>query len=417
MKTLRSGFHDHVKRRITEGQQYLKANKYAIHGTDIPDVKKIEPLLQGYLGSQESPPPQHIKSAAALGPNMGTAYEALDQLDIATAWYQLGQYTWRGGKQFDSVVQEPADYGSRMTAGRLQLKSAICAERVGSIDRASDLFTWAVENKSFTEKELQGFEETKQPWLVWEWAIQRSYALLCLGEFQLAHRAAKEALHWIKKDSRAKLGSATEMPLLIFASILALINYELDPSPENRTEAIRLLDLDAVATRFHPDQFRGLFYLFNLRAKYPELAAPADEDLPPSVRAQQAAEACRRWIAKSRIQLDNSVDSLKVLDKYLKEIYREITDEEQRKLSLFMLGSYFGEVVRAELAGGKWNFSTEEMLAWTIDWDIGEVELHLWPYQRVHEYATSKTNESLTDLWEQTEQAYLDFGLAALYSE
>jgi len=417
MKTLRSGFHDHVKRRITEGQQYLKANKYAIHGTDIPDVKKIEPLLQGYLGSQESPPPQHIKSAAALGPNMGTAYEALDQLDIATAWYQLGQYTWRGGKQFDSVVQEPADYGSRMTAGRLQLKSAICAERVGSIDRASDLFTWAVENKSFTEKELQGFEETKQPWLVWEWAIQRSYALLCLGEFQLAHRAAKEALHWIKKDSRAKLGSATEMPLLIFASILALINYELDPSPENRTEAIRLLDLDAVATRFHPDQFRGLFYLFNLRAKYPELAAPADEDLPPSVRAQQAAEACRRWIAKSRIQLDNSVDSLKVLDKYLKEIYREITDEEQRKLSLFMLGSYFGEVVRAELAGGKWNFSTEEMLSWTIDWDIGEVELHLWPYQRVHEYATSKTNESLTDLWEQTEQAYLDFGLAALYSE
>jgi len=417
MKTLRSGFQDHVKRRITEGQQYLEENHYAIPGTDIPDVKKIEPLLHSYLGSQESPPPKHIKSAAALGPTLGTAYEILGQHEIATAWYQLGQYTWRGGKQFDSVYKEPADYGSRMTAGRLQLNSAICADRVGSIDRARFLFTWAVENRSFTEKELQGFEETKQPWLVWEWAIQRAYALICLGEIQLAYDTGNETLQWIKKDNRAKLGSATEMPLLIFPTILALINYELDPSPENRTEAIQLLDLDSVATRFHPDQFRGLFYLFNLRAKYPELAAPADEDLPPSVRAQQAAEACRRWTAKADLQLNNSVESLKILDKYLKKFYSEIKDKEQRKFVLFMLGSYFGEVVRAELAGGKWNFSAEVMLSWTIDWDIGEVELHLWPFQRVHEYATSKTNETLTDLWNETEQAYLDFGLAALYSE
>jgi hypothetical protein len=35
----------------------------------------------------------------------------------------------------------------------------------------------------------------------------------------------------------------------------------------------------------------------------------------------------------------------------------------------------------------------------------------------VHEYGTSKIKENLTDLWSETEQAYLDFGLATLYSE
>ena len=417
MKALRSGFHDHLKKRISWGQDLLIENQWAIAGTEIPDVRKIEPLLQGFLGSQETPPPQHIRSAASNGSDMGTAYEALGQLEIATAWYKLGQYVWRGKKQFDSVIEEPADFASRMTVGMLQMEAAICADRIESSDRARDLFEWAVENRSFTEQELQEFEETKQPWIVWKWTIQRAYALLCLREFQLAQQAAEQALIWIEKDRSAKLGSATEMPLLILPTVLALINYELDPSPENRTKAIRLLDCDAVASRIHVDQFQALFYLFNLRAKNPELVSPADEDLPPAARAQQAAEACRKWTAKAGLKLDNTVKSLEVLDKNLKKIYSEIKDKEQRKVVLFMLGSYFGEVVRAELAGGKWNFSADVMLAWTVDWDIGDVELHLWPFQRVHEYATAKTNETLTDLWEKTEKAYLDFGLAALHSE
>jgi hypothetical protein len=57
------------------------------------------------------------------------------------------------------------------------------------------------------------------------------------------------------------------------------------------------------------------------------------------------------------------------------------------------------------------------MLSWTVDWDLGDVELHLWPYQRVHEYATGQTDETLFDLWVQTEQAYTEFGLAARYAE
>ena len=73
--------------------------------------------------------------------------------------------------------------------------------------------------------------------------------------------------------------------------------------------------------------------------------------------------------------------------------------------------------MRHALAGGKWNFTADAMLSWTVDWLLGEVELQLWPFQRVHEYATGKTDESLMDLWEETEQAYIEFGLAARLNE
>jgi tetratricopeptide (TPR) repeat protein len=304
-----------------------------------------------------------------------------------------------------------------MTSGSLQMYAAICADRVGDAEDAQQIFSLAVESKSLSDDERKEFEETRQPYNVWEWAIERAYALFCLKDFNSALAVGEEAVQWIDKDSSANLNSSTEMPLLILPTVLALINYELDPSTEKRTEVIRLLDRDAVATRSHADYIQALFYLFNLRAKYPELASPDDEDLPPAARAQQAAEACRLWAAKAGIQLDGKPESLMVLDKHLTEIYRNINDAEQQKLVLFMLGSYFGEVVKNELAGGKWNFSEEMMLAWTIDWDMGDVELHLWPFQRVHEYGTSKIKENLTDLWSETEQAYLDFGLAALYSE
>ena len=417
MSNKRSGFRNHLQDIIIEGKAHIEKNGWITLGADAPDVEKIQEILQQYLGTQENPPPLGAKTAASLGPNMGAASEALGNLPSAIAWYRIGRYVWRGGEQFKSSPEGFPHYGSRMTVGMLQMEAAICADRTGESNAAQHLFTWAVKNRSLSETELHEFGKTKQPYAVWEWAIERAYALLCLKEFQSALKAGKEALHWIGKDSRANLGSAAEMPLLIFPTVLALIRYELDPSPENQAEAVQQLDLDSVATRYHPDHLIGLFYLFNLRAKYPELAAPVDDELPPAARAQQGAEACRRWTSKAGIHLDDSLKSLKVMDKHLKELYRNIQDDDQRKLALFMLGSYYGDIVRHELSGGKWNFAADAMLSWSVDWVLGEVELQLWPFQRVHEYATGKTDESLMDLWEETEQAYIEFGLAARLNE
>jgi hypothetical protein len=417
MSVKRSAFHSYLKKIISEGKDLLINNNWELPGSALPDVEQILEILQPNLGKQEDPLPKNAQAVTLRGPNIGTAYEATGDLPQALAWHRLGRYIWRGGEQFKNTPEGFPHFASRMTVGMLQMDAAICADRAGDSTTAQQLFSWAVKNRSFKESELREFGETKQYSAVWKWTIQRAYAQLCLGEYHLAQEAAEEALDWINKDRKATLGSATEMPLLILPTILALIQYKLDPSPENKAEAVRLLDLDAVASRIHVDHLIGLFYLFNLRAKYPELAAPGDEEIPPAARAKQAAEACMQWMATTGMQLDDSVESLKTLDKHLKKIYKKIKGDEQRKMVLFMLGSYFGEVVKAELAGGKWNFSADNMLSWTLDWQLGDVELQLWPFQRVHEYATGKTKENLTKLWEQTEGAYLDFGLAANYQE
>ena len=289
MSKLRSAFQSHLDQRIAEGIRFITEHQLALPGEIVPDVARIEPLLQNFLGSQETPPPQNIKAAASLGPSLGTSFEALGQLEIGLLWYQLGQYIWRGGRQFDSVDEQPADYASRSTAGRLQLEAAICADRVGSSDRAQDLYSWAVENRQFTEKEIRELDLSGRDDLLWKSAIERVYAHFCMGAYSSASEASEEALRLIDKDPRAKLGSTAEMPLLILPTLLTLIKYEQDQTPENRLAAIKLLDLDAVASRLHPDHFQALFYLFNLRAKYPELAAPIDSELTPAIRAQQGA--------------------------------------------------------------------------------------------------------------------------------
>jgi hypothetical protein len=413
MTGFRSSFQHELDEIIQKGTLHLKHSDLFDAVTLGPDVEKLIEEVKPYLGDHRNPPPSLISTTIAMGIRMGPANEALGKLPAALAWYRVGRYRWRGGEQFTDRDEGFPDFGYRMTAGMQQMDAAICADRVGETDTAKQIFIRAVKNRSLSEGEKRGFDETKQFCAVWEWAIERAYVLLCLGEFQLTLEAGEEALRWIDKDRRAKLESATEMPLLILPTVLALARYELEPSAENRSEAIRRLDLDAVTTRIHVDHLLALFYLFNLRAKYPLLAQPADEELPPAARAQQAAEACRRWMAKAGIQLDGSVESLRALDDTLRQIYPTITDEEQRKLVLFILGSYFGDVVRAELAGGQWNISAAPMLSWTVDWELGEVELHLWPFQRVHEYATGKTDENLFDLWIETEQAYIEFGLAA----
>ncbi len=55
----------------------------------------------------------------------------------------------------------------------------------------------------------------------------------------------------------------------------------------------------------------------------------------------------------------------------------------------------------------------ETMLSWTVDWDLGNVELQLCPFQRVYEYVTAKISETLSTLWEQAKQADIEYGLAA----
>jgi hypothetical protein len=413
MSKHRSAFREYLEQIIGEGKNYLEKNGWIDSETGGPDVEALAKIIRPFLGTQEKPPPREAKIAVSMGDRMGTAHEALGNLHAALGWYRVGQYGWRGAEQFAITPQDFPDYGRRMTAGMLQMDAAICADRAGQSERAKRLFTWAVNNRSLTEEELDEFNETRQHKAVWGWTIQKAYALLCLDHWQDALAVAEDSLVWVQKDPHAKSNSSHEMPLMILPVVMALAQYKANSNKENRLDAVKKLDPQVVASRTHVDHLIGLFYLFNLRAKFPELAHPSDDELPPSARAKQGADACREWMGKVGTQLDGTTESLKLLDYSLRKLYPTIEDDEEQKTMIFLWGSYFGDVVCEELAGGQWNFNADHMLSWTVDWDMGEIELHLWPFQRVMEYASGQTDKNLFDLWEETERAYIDFGLAA----
>ncbi len=108
---------------------------------------------------------------------------------------------------------------------------------------------------------------------------------------------------------------------------------------------------------------------------------------------------------------------MRLLDEHTREIYRAARNDEGRKRFLFLWGSYFGEVVRRELAGGKWKFSTENLRESTVDWDIGQVELHLWPFNHAFEFVTGQKKETFYQLWRKTEKSYIKLGLAAAHPD
>jgi hypothetical protein len=122
-------------------------------------------------------------------------------------------------------------------------------------------------------------------------------------------------------------------------------------------------------------------------------------------------------MAFAGITLDGTPESLKLLDEQIRSIFQAASDEQEKKTFLFFLGSYFGEVAREELAGGQWNFSEENMLAWTLDWDMGGIELHLWAFQHVYKYAIAQSGKPLFQLWQETEQAYIEYGQAMKHTD
>ncbi|MCS6910107.1 MAG: hypothetical protein NZM11_06000, partial [Anaerolineales bacterium] len=247
--------------------------------------------------------------------------------------------------------------------------------------------------------------------VLWTNLSYRAYALLCLGRWAEALSTAEQGQEYFRRDRHWK--DKTYEPIVLYPIVQAVARYKLDPSPENRRKAIERLSPQAVASRNHVGHLWALFHLYNLRALHPDLAQPRPEELPPEERARQGAEACVKWMAEGGVVLDGTPESLKRLDETIREVFRGLEGEEKRKQALFLWGSYFGEVVRKELAGGQWRAHGKAMTEMAVDWELGEATLHLWAYRHVKAYVTGKAAKGLHVLWEETEQAYIDLGLAA----
>lgn len=413
MAKLRSAFREYLEVIIAKGRDHLQRGGLIDADTGGPDMELIRPLL----GPQEAELPEEIDAPLISSDWIGAAHEKQGDLAEAIAWYRLGKYKWRGSEQFAHVKGDPPDLIYRDAAAQNQLPAAVCADRVGDRERALNLYSWAAVNRRLTPAEIKHAERKGYYQTVWQRLPFRAYALACLERWEEALSVAEEAQRWVEKDQRAKTKESYQAPLRILPVVLAITRYEVNRTDDNRRKVQEMLDPQWVATRSHPDHLSTLFYLYNLHARHPDLASPSAEELPPAELARLGAEACQKWMAHCGIHLDGTAESLKLLDERTKAIYKAAQNDGEGKNFLFLWGSYFGEVVRRELAGGQWKFSKKNFLESTVDWDIGEVELHLWPFKHAFEFVTGPKKETFYQLWQESEKSYINFGMAAKYSD
>lgn len=412
MSKLRSAFSEYLNGLVLRGIEYLRQYSWLDKNTMGPNIELIEPLISPYLGEQ-TPLPEAVQRVIDASTEKGIANELLGNMPAAKAWYRVGQYSWRGKRIFTNLMGDPdPDVMDREAAARPQLESAICATRVGNHERARQLYEWAAQNYGFSEREIPIWEGKKKTHIVlWTNLSYRAYALLCLGHWAEALSTAEQGEAYFRRDRHWK--DKTYEPIVLYPIVQAVARYRLNPSPENRRKAIEMLSPQAVASRNHSAHLSALFYLYNLRALHPDLAQPEPEELPLEERARQGAELCVKWMAEGGLMLDGTPESLKLLDETMRVVFRNLDSEEKRKQALFAWGSYFGEVVRKELAGGQWRAHGKAMTEIAVDWELGEAELHLWAYRHVKAYVTGKVESGLYALWKETENAYIDLGLAA----
>lgn len=416
MSKLRSAFSEYLNGLVLREIEYLRQHDWLDQNTMGPNIEMIEPLILPYLGEQ-TPLPEAIQHAIYAGSRIGIASELLGNVPAAKAWYRIGQYSWRGKRIFTNLMDNPEpDVMDREAAARPQLESAVCATRAGNHERARQLYEWAARNYGFSEREIPIWEgKDKTDIVLWTNLSYCAYALLCLGRWDEALSTAERGEEYFRRDRHWK--DKTYEPIVLYPIVQAVARYKLDPSPENRRKAIEMLSPQAVASRNHVGHLWALFYLYNLRTLHPDLAQPQPDELPLEERARQGAELCVKWMAEGGVRLDGTPESLKLLDEIMRVVFRSLDSEEKRKQALFAWGSYFGEVARKELAGGQWRAHGKAMTEIAVDWELGEADLHLWAYRHVKAYATSKTEKGLYALWQETERAYIDLGLAVNLEE
>jgi len=302
---LSEAFLEFLRLKAQEDLQFLRKHGWLDGATMGPRNDVLEALIEPYEGVEDAKirPPEEIDQAISRSPWAATAHEALGQPSSAQGWYSLGQHLWRGGKQYDRAytfkqgVLEPREIryihgvpelGLRDDAGRRQLPAAICADRIGNVQRADQLFTWASENRWLSSNEVAQYSEQGVHSLIWERLPFRAYALVCLGDWQNAFEAAELAEGALMQD-RSPLKRDTEyLPKLVLPVVLALARYHVDPTQENRRKAVEWLHPEAVRAREHDALLQALFFILNLRARHPELMeempSPSKKQHPPNLR-------------------------------------------------------------------------------------------------------------------------------------
>jgi len=509
-------------------------------GAAAPDLATVEQILRPYLesGRQTGLGDAGLDRAIGLSLGAGSAYQALGNLDIATRWYQIGQYGWRGRAHWHEGDIATLGWLDREGPAIWQQAPAICAALAGNTPRAEQLFTWIAQNRAKTDLELQAEEKAHNYQSIWQSLGFELFARTWLGDqWERVLRLAEVGRRVVEKTRRAGHPKDFPEPQLLIDIGWSVSSYFIHPDEASKAMAIKSLTLEKIPDRDTRTRSNMLGYLFALRHRYPEIdpyqdelftnpawrpplevhgpppaesefqseldalfhetehakkdyvvvssiglhlrvgaypgkthrlrlccdvmrrnmlrgdwivlqsppdnllaihyriprpqeirlmhqheaanlrsagdtdfAAPQAGDALSPESARQAADLFQKWAARQGVTLDRTPESLKVLDALLRPSYDHAPDEEARAGMIFLWGSYFSEVLREELAGGQWDFEDKDRLGAGLVWDMGVGELRLLPYKHVLQILTGKTDQSRYDLWQETEQAYVDMG-------
>lgn len=401
----RAKFEEFVREDLTSFIQYLLENGLFDPQREIVDFIRVAELAQ----SPRNQWPAYLIVAFKNSASAAAGLEYLAQAQRSLQYYQLGTYLWPHPSSTYPGQESAHDLGTRDSLRLNQLPAAVCNDRIGNGERARQLYEWAAMNSLLSDGELKAYGVDQVVWERLPWAC---YAFACLDRWDRALEVAEYNQKIIMQDRRAQTTESYQSPLKIHSVLLTLCRYKADSSAENRRAAIAALSPQSVASRAHPERLHALFYLYNLRARHPDLANPDPGELPPAERARQGYEACISWMAHGGLQLDGSVDSLRLLDQHLINVW-EAMDPSQHRIVLFLVGSYVGEVIREKLAGGRWNYTEENMLAWTLDWEMGETEMHIHPYLHARQMVHGEAKKPFFQLWQEAETTYINLGLAA----
>jgi hypothetical protein len=226
-----------------------------------------------------------LSAAVSAASHFATINEYLGQTEKAKQYLWLGSHEWNYRdidypyETGDRHILKMKNLTDRMIRADdlvlQQLPAAICCERVGNRERANQLFGWVAQLRGTSDEEYEefitSFAELKSYYEVWGRRTERAFALASLGRWGEALAEAKGAQRWVEKGPRPIGNHSWRDYFWLLRALEPLIEYRLDPSEKNKAAAREGLRPSILKSEDHDRTLFLLFYLFNLRAKFPEL--------------------------------------------------------------------------------------------------------------------------------------------------
>jgi tetratricopeptide (TPR) repeat protein len=212
--------------------------------------------------------PLELNAAIDNAPSIATAHEYLGDMERAMQYYWVGTFIYT--HQLPASPKETREMVAELRGSyaTLQLTAAICSDRIGNRGRAVQLFEWAAAHLAVTDGEKDQFRREGNYNMVWEYAIDRAFCLLCLERWQEALGAGEEAERWVKMDTdrREKFGEQYA-PFHLLPVYHALAKYRAHPTPDNEMAARKRLMLSEFKVRENRLRHGALLYIFELWAR------------------------------------------------------------------------------------------------------------------------------------------------------